>query len=454
MLGRLRDELAAAGVDTGGWTFDHIGSTAVPDLLAKRFVDLQVGVIALPGAGSAVERAFARCGFVPALGARPDSPGVHCDWIRDPDLAPHDAYDKRLFFRPDAEPPKILHVRLVNAPWWSYTVLFRDWLRANEPGRRAYEAVKLAAAAAHALDADYDDYTRDKSVFFDQVHESFEAFGAQSPYRVRRTPGPRLEGSPTSIAAPAVRETPGEERSADPVGTARQIIAERFPTARAAWLGGSVVRGDATATSDLDITVLIPGPPAPFRDSIRYAGWPVELFVHDRGSLTMYRQKDRDRRQPTIMRLVGESIILVDRDRSGVELQRECAGEIESGPAPLTPDELASARYGVTDLLTDLEGAHDDAERAAISAALWQASAGLLLTASGHWTGTGKGLVRALRRYDLAESATYATDLMNGLRRSTNGHPTQLIKVCDAILDRFGGRRFEGHRLGGETPTT
>jgi len=189
LLEHLAHELAVAGVDLDGWTFDHIGSTAVADLQAKRYVDLQIGVTALPEPGSDVDLALARCGFAAATGARPDSPGVTRDWVRDSDVAPDEAYRKRLFVRRTTEPPAILHLRLVGAPWWSYTVLFRDWLRANESGRRAYESIKQQAAAAHAHDADHDDYTRDKSAFFDQVHGVFEAAGTQSPYRVRRSAG-------------------------------------------------------------------------------------------------------------------------------------------------------------------------------------------------------------------------------------------------------------------------
>ncbi len=189
LLERLRDELSLGGVATGGWTFDHIGSTAVADLQAKRYADLQIGVTALPEPGSEVDLALARCGCAAATGARPDSPGVTRDWVRDSDVAPDEAYRKRLFVRRTTEPPAILHLRLVGAPWWSYTVIFRDWLRANESGRRAYESIKQQAAAAHAHDADHDDYTRDKSAFFDQVHGEFEAAGTQSPYRVRRSVG-------------------------------------------------------------------------------------------------------------------------------------------------------------------------------------------------------------------------------------------------------------------------
>ena len=69
------------------------------------------------------------------------------------------------------------------------------------------------------------------------------------------------------------------------VADARALVAQWFPEARAAWLGGSVVLGSATPGSDLDVTVLLPGPPAPFRDSRRYRGGPVELCVHTETAL-------------------------------------------------------------------------------------------------------------------------------------------------------------------------
>jgi predicted nucleotidyltransferase len=144
------------------------------------------------------------------------------------------------------------------------------------------------------------------------------------------------------------------------VEVARRLVAERFPQARAAWLGGSVARGAATSTSDLDITVLLSGPPAPMRESLRYADWPVELFVHTETSLAHYCRKDRDRRQPSMMRLVGESIILVDATEVGGlahRLQAECVAQVEAGPDALSEDELAMLKYRVSDLLEDLIGA-------------------------------------------------------------------------------------------------
>src|ERR1022692_5262518 len=65
----------------------------------------------------------------------------------------------------------------------------------------------------------------------------------------------------------------------DPVADAADLVRDRFPDALAAFLGGGVLSACRTATSDLDIVVLLAGPPAPYRESLQFRGWPVELFV-------------------------------------------------------------------------------------------------------------------------------------------------------------------------------
>jgi hypothetical protein len=228
----------------------------------------------------------------------------------------------------------------------------------------------------------------------------------------------------------------------DAARTARQLVAEQYPDARAAWLGGSVVRGEASPTSDLDITVLLSGPPAPMRRSLEYGGWPVELFVHTEDSLEYFRDKDQQRRQPTMMRLVGESIVLLDTDGSGARLQKDCLDEIAAGPRPLTTAELDLLRYTVTNLVDDLADATTGDVRTAVASVLWQDAARLLLTGSRHWSGTGKGLLRELTAYDEAHGTDHARALVAGVRDTA-----ALVEEVDSILDQYGGRLFDGFEL-------
>jgi len=237
-----------------------------------------------------------------------------------------------------------------------------------------------------------------------------------------------------------------------PAEAAREIVRQRFPDARAAWLGGGSARGVVSATSDLDITVLLTGEPAPFRESAHSGSWPVELFVHTESSLAYYRGKDLAERRPTMMRLVAESVVLVDTDGVGERLQRDCAAQVLAGPAELSAEELATKRYAVTDLLMDLEGCTSSQECAVVGAALWREAADLLLTGSRHWTGTGKWLLRELVSYELQHGSSWAGELHAGLTASVAGDGSPLVEVSDAVLALFGGRLFDGYRMSGDSP--
>lgn len=152
--------------DADQFVYDHIGSTSVPDLAAKPIIDLQVRMPALPTLAELTD-VLARTPFVPATGARPDSPGVHRDIPRPGDPVEAALYEKRLFHAPGE--PAILHLRLAGSPFARFVVEFRDWLRHHPDEVRRYEQLKRALAQQHAGTPDYDDYTRAKTAYFDKI---------------------------------------------------------------------------------------------------------------------------------------------------------------------------------------------------------------------------------------------------------------------------------------------
>ena len=239
----------------------------------------------------------------------------------------------------------------------------------------------------------------------------------------------------------------GDENEA--VATARRLVEERFPEARAAFLGGSVVLGGATATSDLDVTV-VRAEGAVYRESLEYAGWPVELFVHTAGSVRHYVAQDLDRRRPTMARLVSAGAVLLDRDGSGAALVAECAAVVEAGPEPLPDAERDALRYGLTDLLDDLAGGGEPGVRTAVAVSTWQAAAELLLAGAQRWSGTGKWLVRELAAYDADAGTSYAPRLDAGLRAALDGDTGPLAGVAEEVLAGCGGRLWAGYRAGGD----
>lgn len=174
-LGRLE---AALGRPPGS-SFEHIGSTAVPGLSAKPILDLQIRLTRLRH-DRLFDTALHRVGFRPAVGSRLDSPGVYRDIPRGSEHVPDRVWNKRLFYRPDPAQLSILHVRMTASPWGRYTILFRDWLRHNPVERNRYEQAKRELARVHAGDADYDDYTRGKTAYFDRVQAQVELAGTST----------------------------------------------------------------------------------------------------------------------------------------------------------------------------------------------------------------------------------------------------------------------------------
>lgn len=237
----------------------------------------------------------------------------------------------------------------------------------------------------------------------------------------------------------------GPESRPDALTAARSLLADRFPDALGAWLGGSAGTGRATATSDLDVVVLL-ADVAPYRLSVEHDGWPVELFVHVAASVHFYVGQDLERRRPTMARLVGEGRALVSGPEADA-LAAECREVLAAGPPPLAPEVLEHRRYLLTDLLDDLAGGGPPAEAAAVAAEVHRSAAELLLDVAGGWQGSGKWLAREVAAHDPERGERLA----DGLRSALAGAPAPLAAVAGEVLDRAGGPLWVGYRAAGET---
>jgi len=231
------------------------------------------------------------------------------------------------------------------------------------------------------------------------------------------------------------------------VETSRALVLDRYPGAIQAWLAGSTTTGRATATSDLDVTVLLTGDGTEVhRESLTYAGWPVELFVHTEASVEHYVAKDLRRRHPTMARLVATGLPLLETGRGdgGTGVRRLCVEALARGPGAVSQADLELMRYALTDLLDDLAGAEPGPERTAVAVSVWRSAAELALAAAGSWTGTGKWLIRELEVLDEREGSRLTAELDHVLRRALEGDTEPLARTADAVLDRCGGRYWAG----------
>ena len=228
-----------------------------------------------------------------------------------------------------------------------------------------------------------------------------------------------------------------------PLDAARDLVGERFPEAIQAWLGGSVVLGEATATSDLDITV-IDESAVVHRESLLFKGWPVELFVHSEASIRHFIADDLARRRPTMARLIARGVELLPGE-AGSAIRKHCEQTLEAGPGPLSNDALDAARYALSDLVDDLRGAPPGPVGAAIAVEAWRRTADLVLAVNGHWTGGGKWLARELLALDEVAGTSWATTLHESLQLALAGDTTRLEQAADAALAEAGGRLWDGH---------
>jgi hypothetical protein len=233
----------------------------------------------------------------------------------------------------------------------------------------------------------------------------------------------------------------------EPIIAATRVIEERFPECRDAFLAKCVLTSRRTPTSDLDIVVVLDGPPAPYRETIRAHGWVVELFVHTRESLLFFYDFDAQSRTCTLARMCGDGYVLRSFGDEAHEIQNEARKVIDAGPAALTDEEREQRRYRLTDLLDDLLGTSDSVEIVFIANQLLNMAGELALLSQRQWTGGGKWLARHLA----AAPDDFANRLADAFRLlMTTDNKQPMIDIVSVILNLAGGPLTEG--FGAQSP--
>lgn len=220
---------------------------------------------------------------------------------------------------------------------------------------------------------------------------------------------------------------------------ARRVVDEGFPSVRAAILAGSVAQGRANDFSDIDIVVVLDGPPAPYRETLRVDGWPVELFVHTDESVAYWFDVERAQGRCTLAHMLATGVGLAGPNIGAV--QELARAQLAEGPPAWTPDAIEYRRYLLSDALDDLAGAREDNERDAVAGYVLVSAAELRLGSARHWQGTGKWLYRRLSECD----EELADRLYSGHRLLVaGGDPSGFVGAVDDVLAPLGGRLIEG----------
>src|SRR5215467_1082767 len=117
------------------------------------------------------------------------------------------------------------------------------------------------------------------------------------------------------------------------IDVANAIRAARYRDAAAMFAAGSIVRGEGTTFSDLDLVVVYARLPCAYRESFRFDGYPIEAFVHDPATLEyFFLDVDGPSGVPALPQMIVEGIEIPGPSEMSRQLKRRAVAVIEAGP--------------------------------------------------------------------------------------------------------------------------
>jgi hypothetical protein len=150
----------------------------------------------------------------------------------------------------------------------------------------------------------------------------------------------------------------------DLIAAAKSIHRERYADAEVTFLAGSLVRGEGTSTSDLDLVVVFKNLANAYRESFRFGGWPVEAFVHDPQTLAyFFHEVDKPSGIPSLPTMVSEGIEVPRSSEFSRALKAAANLVIDEGPPPWERTDIDRSRYAITGLVDDLREPRSRAEQ-------------------------------------------------------------------------------------------
>lgn len=222
---------------------------------------------------------------------------------------------------------------------------------------------------------------------------------------------------------------------------ANTVLRTRYAGASFAFVAGSIMRGQGTYLSDIDLVIVYDHLDAARRESFVADGIPVEAFVHDSQTLAWFINEDVRRGRPSILNMVAEGVVIGSAPNHAEQLRRGVSDRLAIGPPALTHAALNALRYEITDAVDDLRGQRTASEVMAIGAMLHARLVELALRGRGHWYGTGKWAPRLLSEMDGSLAAQF-DEAFRTLFMSGDTGP--VIALAKHELAAHGGFLFDG----------
>jgi len=228
----------------------------------------------------------------------------------------------------------------------------------------------------------------------------------------------------------------------DYLNAAKQFIQNHFPNCSFALISGSIVRGEATTTSDLDIVIINDINEKTYRESFFEYGWPIEVFISTFETYKDIIYSHVKSRHPILPKMLSEGIVIKDVYGMESKLKEEANQILQNGPEPYSESELNSQRYTITNMIDDLVGSKTYEEEMFIVNELSEKIINFILVSNGQWMGRGKWLPKLLKKFD-EELYFELINSMNQFYKDNTKQP--FIDIVIHELNKHGGRLFQGY---------
>jgi hypothetical protein len=231
----------------------------------------------------------------------------------------------------------------------------------------------------------------------------------------------------------------------DIIKITNEIRVSKYKDAKVIFLAGSIVRGEGTPDSDLDLVVVFENLPNAYRESFYFRGFPVEAFVHDPETLNYFITERELKSGVCVMaQMVSEGIEVPERSEFSQRLKQLAISVIDSPAPKLDEESLRQMRYNITNLIDDIRHPRSKTEVIATGTALYDVLANCYLRTNGFWTAKAKSIPRKLKLADIEFSLRYCASFE---KLFAGGQTAEIIALAEEILKPIGGFLFEGHKL-------
>lgn len=224
---------------------------------------------------------------------------------------------------------------------------------------------------------------------------------------------------------------------------AEKFLIEKFPKADSAFVSGSIIRGEGTKHSDLDIIILFPKIANAFRESFVYESVPIEAFIHDPETIHWFVDDEKKSGGAYLAHMISTGKIIPKPTKLSAQMLRYANSALKSGPDAISTDTLLKLRYSITDLIDDLRDDRPQQERVACAIRLYPLLAEAMLRSNGQWLAHGKWIPRKLKVADPKMAKRFDTAFSDIFLKHS---AIKLVKLSEEVLEPFGGFYWEGWR--------